>query len=422
MEIIIDRESFYGGEIIGGSIIFTDFNITSGAAEIKNLGVKLVQRIIRSGSRFCHETTLSYENISSHSTQLQSPLTVAKKGFRKTKKLSHRAAAAAATGGGGRRHDDPSSPPLHPPSGRTPFTLATRQDIRGTYADTHVSVEHVIVAAAKYSTGKLSGWHAIGAERRICVTPAIDADTMLEPVHVARTKRFKRLLVAACGYVEASVCTHRTGFCAGDMIDVDVSVKNTAHDPLCEVALSLRETVRLGSGKEYSRTLAQTGNLIPAERRRVQENGALATSTSIPVPLEATYSEHTGEVLVFHMLVAELRGESGKKVMSLVCPIFVATFHGNNGAAVGAGLLPPSAPPYPIINGGGGNVGMLPPFSPSPLNRDALCVICMNQVQTHCAVPCGHKCMCQACAGLAMKTGVCPMCRQNIETIIKIYD
>lgn len=404
MDIIIDRETFYGGEVIGGSIIFTDYNITSGAAEIKNLGVKLIQRVIRSGSRFCHETTLSYENISSHSIQLQSPVSIAKRGIRKTKRLSIK-------NGDQKEAKMPtsssSSSPSHQ-SGRTLFTLSTRQDIRGTYADNHVSVEHLILATVKYSTGKLSGWRTIETERRVCVTPTIDADIMLEPVQVSRTKRMKRLLVP-CGYVEGNICVHRTGFCVGDMIDVNVEVKNTAHDPLWEVTVKLKETVQLGSGKEYSRTLAQSGNLIPVERQTIKENETLATTTSIPIPFEATYSEHSGEVLVFHTLVAELRGQTNKKVMSLTCPIFIATFH-SNGMNI-ENVVMPSAPPYPAAADG----TLLQ-------NRNALCVICMNHVQTHCAVPCGHKCMCQICAGLAMKTGICPMCRQNIETIIKVYD
>lgn len=409
MEIIIDRESFYGGEVIGGGIVFTDYNIISGAADVKTLGVKLVQRIIRSGSRFCRETTLSYENISSHSIQLQSPLSVAKKGIRKTKRLSF------TKGKSGITKDAKAQTPQT--SGRTLFTLPTRQDIRGTYADDHVSVEHIIVATARYSTGKLSAWRTIETERRVRITPAIDADSMLDPVQASRTKRIKRFL-ATCGYVEANMCTHRTGFCAGDTITVNIDVKNTAQEPICEVLMKLRETVQLGSGKEYSRTLLQTGNLIPGERQTIQENGTLATSTSIPVPFETAYSEHSGEVLVFHTLVAELRGQGDKKVMSLKCPVFVATFHSNSVRV--EQTVAPSAPPYPVVvaaeeNGGGGG-GISSP------SRGALCVICMNNVQTHCAVPCGHKCLCQACAVFAAKSGVCPMCRQNIETIIRVYD
>ena len=287
-------------------------------------------------------------------------------------------------------------------------------------------MEHVIVATAKCSTGRLAGWRTVEAERRVRVTPAIDADAapLLEPAHVARTKRLKRLLVP-CGYVEASLCTHRTGFCPGDMVDVNVDVRNTSRDPLCEVILGLRETVRLTSGKEYSRTLLQTGNLIPADRQAVQENTIFATSASVPIPYEATYSEHAGDVLVSHALVATLKGPSGKKVASLVCPIFVATFHSQAAqAGLPEGLAVPSAPPYPaekeveVVE-----VGEEPIlYNHSPLARNNFCVICMNHEQTHCAVPCGHKCMCQACAELAAKTGFCPMCRQNIDSIIRVYE
>ena len=50
------------------------------------------------------------------------------------------------------------------------------------------------------------------------------------------------------------------------------------------------------------------------------------------------------------------------------------------------------------------------------------CVICMDaKIDTVC-VPCGHRCLCVECSDLIMKQKKCPICRSNIDQIIKTYD
>ena len=47
------------------------------------------------------------------------------------------------------------------------------------------------------------------------------------------------------------------------------------------------------------------------------------------------------------------------------------------------------------------------------------CCICIDSNKTHAFVPCGHQCVCGNCAiGLQL----CPICRVNIENILKIYN
>eukprot|EP01043_Picozoa_sp_COSAG02_P011715 COSAG02_NODE_437_length_22340_cov_46.269952_6_plen_486_part_00 len=59
------------------------------------------------------------------------------------------------------------------------------------------------------------------------------------------------------------------------------------------------------------------------------------------------------------------------------------------------------------------------------------CVICMDDEATMAAVPCGHKCLCAACAltlctpgaanAAAAAAPLCPLCRAPVERAIKIY-
>jgi ankyrin repeat protein len=48
------------------------------------------------------------------------------------------------------------------------------------------------------------------------------------------------------------------------------------------------------------------------------------------------------------------------------------------------------------------------------------CIICMEGVKDHACVPCGHKCVCNTCS--IQLTNKCPICRNSISDIIRIYD
>lgn len=48
------------------------------------------------------------------------------------------------------------------------------------------------------------------------------------------------------------------------------------------------------------------------------------------------------------------------------------------------------------------------------------CVICLDEFRTHVIVPCGHRCVCEACA--QMVTDTCPICRQQVTTVMRVYD
>ena len=57
------------------------------------------------------------------------------------------------------------------------------------------------------------------------------------------------------------------------------------------------------------------------------------------------------------------------------------------------------------------------------------CVICTEQTRTHALVPCGHMCVCAGCSKVLLeskeakddKTLLCPICRAEVSTIIRVY-
>mmetsp|Transcript_48424 Transcript_48424/g.156204 ORF Transcript_48424/g.156204 Transcript_48424/m.156204 type:complete len:243 (-) Transcript_48424:181-909(-) len=51
------------------------------------------------------------------------------------------------------------------------------------------------------------------------------------------------------------------------------------------------------------------------------------------------------------------------------------------------------------------------------------CVICMDARATHVLVSCGHRCLCALCAdGLLHGDRQCPICRQDVEQAIRIFE
>ena len=54
-------------------------------------------------------------------------------------------------------------------------------------------------------------------------------------------------------------------------------------------------------------------------------------------------------------------------------------------------------------------------------NDEQLCVICLAEPRSHAFVPCGHRCVCTACAEDSRSARKCPMCKGEVSQIIKIY-
>ena len=50
------------------------------------------------------------------------------------------------------------------------------------------------------------------------------------------------------------------------------------------------------------------------------------------------------------------------------------------------------------------------------------CTICISNTKSHVIVPCGHKSICGECSPRILQDGTCPICRENIQCIIKVYE
>lgn len=63
---------------------------------------------------------------------------------------------------------------------------------------------------------------------------------------------------------------------------------------------------------------------------------------------------------------------------------------------------------------------------PAPLvaaeSEDFECCVCMEAQKSHIFIPCGHFCVCQACAGIiSATTQECPVCRSVSSKVFKVY-
>ena len=56
---------------------------------------------------------------------------------------------------------------------------------------------------------------------------------------------------------------------------------------------------------------------------------------------------------------------------------------------------------------------------------DLDCVVCLDERKSHVCMPCGHVCMCGACAESVVKSrgkdGTCPMCHKKVDDCIRVF-
>jgi len=63
------------------------------------------------------------------------------------------------------------------------------------------------------------------------------------------------------------------------------------------------------------------------------------------------------------------------------------------------------------------------PPSPTPrVPSSTECSVCMDGVNSHVLVPCGHKCVCAGCAELVRTHGACPICRTAIVWVCEVFE
>ena len=55
------------------------------------------------------------------------------------------------------------------------------------------------------------------------------------------------------------------------------------------------------------------------------------------------------------------------------------------------------------------------------IDKAPLCVFCMDNEKDFMVEPCKHICLCENCVEYFKPKGSCPMCRQDIIDIVKVY-
>jgi hypothetical protein len=53
-----------------------------------------------------------------------------------------------------------------------------------------------------------------------------------------------------------------------------------------------------------------------------------------------------------------------------------------------------------------------------------LCIICMDHMKDSIFAPCGHECVCKKCGDHFMHQAtskLCPLCRERVTSVIKVY-
>ena len=66
------------------------------------------------------------------------------------------------------------------------------------------------------------------------------------------------------------------------------------------------------------------------------------------------------------------------------------------------------------------------------LREESLCVICLSEPKTFLCSPCGHKCLCKACADAYRRIDEdgwvrqgkteCPLCRRSVKSVMRVWE
>jgi serine/threonine protein kinase len=75
-----------------------------------------------------------------------------------------------------------------------------------------------------------------------------------------------------------------------------------------------------------------------------------------------------------------------------------------------------------VGGGGPGAAGVAQEAGGGGEGEDDECAVCFDGVRTHAFVPCGHRCVCEECAGFLMQqTKKCPICQQPAQQTMQVF-
>ena len=172
----------------------------------------------------------------------------------------------------------------------------------------------------------------------------------------------------------------------------------------------------------------QQDALQAAERRAVELRAAeLMARREREVGDQTTGEAHSGELSVLDTVAGSGsglgrsgrggrgrgegrggRGVRGGTSSSTACVAAIQVAEAATGSEVAAASSQPNHLPLAEVGDitGGNNV------PESTLGGEATCIVCFARPKTHLAVPCGHQCACDACAG---QMQACPYCRAPVQ-------
>ena len=207
-----------------------------------------------------------------------------------------------------------------------------------------------------------------------------------------------------------------------------------ASDRLLEAENQLRRaiaTASLGALDDLSAAIESVGGRAPAqtlaEARRMRDAlkaraRKVARKQRLKAEAVARAEEEAGTL-------AQSRGE--KKAVADGADEAAASRAAAPARAHGATSSSPSAaapvgftcsPERPSAGVAAAAAGNAPPGMVEEELCLMLCVVCMDMPRSHLFVPCGHRCVCAACAQVVLEgVGECPMCRTQATQAVKVF-
>jgi hypothetical protein len=174
--------------------------------------------------------------------------------------------------------------------------------------------------------------------------------------------------------------------------------------------------------------MAETGRSVEAVEEAMQ---AATKHDSRSEPLAALVAEAKGMVEQARAAVAE-RARVAVEEVAVKAAAEVAAVEASERqqlqerlAALTLGMQRDAMEVQQVLARLGSSVGPPPPPPPPALqDAETLCVLCLDAPKDHIITPCGHQCVCGACAEKlkrVKRNPACPICRGPINATFKVF-